>query len=137
MKNFKALFFCFLTLFLTGCMHTKKNNYSNLIRKAPQGRNNMPIVVIDPGHGKFDLGTHNDLCEEKALALNTSLYVKSELVKRGYRVVMTRARDEFVALKKRAQIANDLKSQVLVSIHYNAAHNKDAHGIEIFYPKKA
>ena len=50
---------------------------------------------------------------------------------------MTRSRDEYVTLKKRAQIANDLKSQVLVSIHYNAAHNKEANGIEIFYPKNA
>lgn len=138
MKKLKPFIICLFAFFLTGCMQSKQTSYTDLIKKKSiHGRKTMPIVVIDPGHGNFDLGTHNDLCEEKVLALNTGLFVKAELVKRGYRVVMTRARDEFITLKKRAQIANDLKSQVLVSIHYNAAENKKAHGIEIFYPKLA
>ncbi len=118
-------------------MQSKKTTHTDIVKKSQKGRESMPVIVIDPGHGQFDLGTHNDLCEEKTLALNTSLYLKSELINRGYRVVMTRSLDEFVSLKKRAQIANDLKSQVLLSIHYNAAHNNKAHGIEIFYPKQA
>ena len=122
---------------MSSCMQSKKTAHTDIIKTAPKSRDTMPVVVIDPGHGNFDLGTHNDLCEEKTLALNTSLSVKSELVNRGYRVIMTRSRDEFISLKKRAQMANDLKSQVLVSIHFNAAHNKEANGIEIFYPKNA
>jgi N-acetylmuramoyl-L-alanine amidase len=137
MKNIKTFVSVLLLLIMSSCMQSKKASYSDVVKKAPKSRETMPVVVIDPGHGNFDLGTHNDLCEEKTLALNTSLYVKSELVNRGYRVVMTRSRDEFISLKKRAQMANDLKSQVLVSIHFNAAHNKEANGIEIFYPKNA
>lgn len=138
MKKFKAYFILLIPLLFNSCGQAKKITYSDtIVSKQIQLNQSMPIIVIDPGHGNFDLGTHNEFCEEKVLALNTSLYVKTELVKKGYRVVMTRSHDEFVPLKKRAQIANDMKSQVLVSIHYNAAHNKEAHGIEIFYPKTA
>ncbi|MCH9621072.1 MAG: hypothetical protein S4CHLAM20_04880 [Chlamydiia bacterium] len=139
MKRAKHLLFFSLAILLSSCFQSKTTtSYTDLIKKKQlHARHTMPIIVIDPGHGQFDLGTHNDVCEEKVLALKTSLYLKNELTKLGYRVVMTRARDEFVTLKKRAQIANDLKSQVLVSIHYNAAHNKEANGIEIFYAKNA
>ena len=138
MKRAYHLFFLLLAFFMSSCFKSKDTSYTELIRQRNMhARHTMPIIVLDPGHGKFDLGTHNDKCEEKTLALNTAHYTKNELTKLGYRVVMTRSRDEYVTLKKRAQIANDLKSQVLVSIHYNAAHNKEANGIEIFYPKNA
>ena len=134
MKKCSLIFSCFFVLLLSGCYNSKKTVYSDLIKKQYRTK---PIVVIDAGHGNFDLGTHNDLCEEKNLTLATAHFVKQELMKKGYRVIMTRSTDEFITLKKRAQIANDMKSQLLVSIHYNAAHNKKAHGIEIFYQKKA
>lgn len=138
MKRLHILLFGFVLLFLASCQQKKQQKYSDLLKQTrTQSRQTRAIIVIDPGHGNFDLGTHNDVCEEKVLALNTSLYLKAELIKRGYQVVMTRARDEYITLKKRAQIANEVKSHVLVSIHYNAAANKQAHGIEVFYPKKA
>lgn len=136
MKKFRSFFCFFSLLLLSSCIQSKRLSYTETVLKNHLPEHHlMPIVVIDPGHGNFDLGTHNEFCEEKVLALNTALFVKAELVKKGYRVIMTRSRDEFVPLKKRAQIANDMKSQVLLSIHYNAAHNKEAQGIEVFYPK--
>lgn len=138
MKRLQILLISIVLLFLSSCQQKKQQKYSDLLKQTrTKSRQTRAIIVIDPGHGNFDLGTHNDVCEEKVLALNTSLYLKAELIKRGYQVVMTRARDEYVTLKKRAQIANEVKSHVLVSIHYNAASNVDAHGIEVFYPKKA
>jgi N-acetylmuramoyl-L-alanine amidase len=138
MKKSRSYFLLLVLFLLTGCYQSKRVSYTDVIlKKEIQVKHTMPIIVLDPGHGNFDLGTHNEFCEEKTLALSTALYVKTELVKMGYRVVMTRARDDYVPLKKRAQIANDTKSQVLVSVHYNAAHNTAAHGIEVFYPKTA
>jgi N-acetylmuramoyl-L-alanine amidase len=92
-----------------------------------------PQIVIDAGHGGFDLGAHSRVCEEKEVCLKTAERVKKHLLQRGYRVVMTRTRDEFVPLKKRAQIANLSQSQLLVSVHYNAAKNQEASGIEVYY----
>lgn len=138
MKYFKYLVLFSFALLFSGCYQKKETNYAQIIKKSRvHARHTMPIIVLDAGHGSFDPGAHNTLCEEKILTLKTAMYAKAELVKMGYRVVMTRSRDEFITLKKRAQIANDLKSQVLVSIHFNSAPNKNAHGIEIFYPKQA
>ncbi len=92
-----------------------------------------PQVVIDPGHGGFDLGAHSKVCEEKDVCLKTAEKLKKYLLAKGYRVVMTRTRDEFVPLKKRAQIANLSQSQLLVSVHYNAAKSEQASGVEIYY----
>jgi len=96
-----------------------------------------PQIVIDAGHGGFDLGAHSKVCEEKDVCLKTAQLVKKYLLQKGYRVVMTRTRDEFIPLKKRAQIANLSQSQLLVSVHYNAAKSEKASGVEVFYYDEA
>ncbi len=96
----------------------------------------VPLVVIDPGHGGFDLGTHSKTYEEKEICLKTAGYLRKYLEKAGYHVIMTRSRDEYLPLKKRAEIANHAKSQILISIHCNSAKNTSAKGIEIFYTQK-
>ncbi len=96
----------------------------------------VPLIVIDPGHGGFDLGTHSKSYEEKEICLKTAGFLRKHLEKAGYHVIMTRSRDEYLPLKKRAEIANQAKSQVLISIHCNSAKNTNAKGIEIFYTQK-
>ncbi len=101
-----------------------------LFAAAPgQGR----LVMIDPGHGGFDIGAKVGKVQEKVLSLKTANLVKKQLTKLGYRVVLTRTRDVSIPLKKRTQLANDTKSQLFVSIHYNAHEVTTVHGIEIFY----
>lgn len=47
---------------------------------------------------------------------------------------MTRSTDVFVELSKRVAISNQSPaSSVFVSIHFNSAANRDAHGIETYY----
>ena len=96
----------------------------------------VPLIVIDAGHGGFDLGTHSKTYEEKEVCLKTAIYLRKYLEKAGYHVIMTRSRDEYLPLKKRAEIANQAKSQILISIHCNSAKNTSAKGIEIFYTQK-
>lgn len=96
-----------------------------------------PQIVVDAGHGGFDLGAHSKVCEEKDVCLKTAELVKKYLLQKGYRVVMTRVRDEFIPLKKRAQIANMSQSQLLVSVHYNAAKSEKASGVEVYYYDEA
>jgi len=91
------------------------------------------LVVIDPGHGGYDLGARMSACDEKSLALSTALLTKKYLTEMGYAVILTRTRDVFMALEKRTFIANQTKSKIFVSIHYNAAKNPIAQGIEVFY----
>lgn len=91
------------------------------------------LIVIDPGHGGYDLGARMFSVDEKSLALSTALLTKKYLQEKGYRVVLTRSRDIFISLEKRAAIANDTKGLLFVSIHFNAASNPSAKGVEVFY----
>ena len=96
---------------------------------------NDKLIILDAGHGGYDLGCRLSSCNEKSLALSTTLMIKKYLNNMGYRVLLTRSRDIFISLKRRTEIANETKSKLFVSIHYNAAKNTDAKGIEVFYYK--
>lgn len=95
-----------------------------------------PLIMIDPGHGGEDQGTHSlfkPTYQEKSLTLATALLLKDYLKKLGYQVKMTRTEDVFIALSDRAKMANEANAVCFVSVHYNSAPSTDAHGIEIFY----
>ena len=142
--RFSKWILCFLcTVCLTSCGATNTNlaykhakNSTQLAQKKAIKNKNAPTIVIDAGHGGFDLGAHTRICEEKDACLKTALFLRKFLEEKGYRVIMTRSRDEFIPLKKRAEIANKNRAQVLVSVHFNSAKNQSAHGIEIFYSDK-
>lgn len=93
------------------------------------------IIVVDAGHGGHDQGAQSTIYkyQEKHLTLATSLMLKDHLEKMGYRVLLTRKKDFYLSLQKRTQIANKKRNTVFVSIHFNAASNKKANGLEIFY----
>jgi N-acetylmuramoyl-L-alanine amidase len=91
------------------------------------------LIVLDPGHGGYDLGARMFSVDEKSLALSTALLTKKHLQEKGYRVILTRSRDVFISLEKRAAIANETKGILFVSIHFNAANNPIAKGVEVFY----
>jgi len=94
-----------------------------------------PVIVLDAGHGGRDEGAKikYPYLEEKKLTLSATLFAKKYLEQLGYKVVLTRAKDYFVPLQKRADIANTAKAEIFVSIHFNSCPNKIAHGIEIYY----
>lgn len=112
---------------------TKKNE---VIPIKPPLLVQRSFIMIDPGHGGHDIGTQSiskPRYQEKSLNFVTAQFVKSYLQQLGYRVVLTREEDKFVSLDKRAQMANEQKPAIFVSIHYNSAPSADAQGIEVFY----
>lgn len=99
-------------------------------------RDDFPLIVLDPGHGGKDLGTHSikvPKYQEKNFTLATARMLKAYLQQLGFLVVMTRNDDRFISLDKRAEFANDRQPKVFISLHYNSAPNPLAEGIEIFY----
>jgi len=119
----------------TGCSHPRTVYEMEPIAMETPQFNRGPVIVIDAGHGGKDLGTNSKSphYEEKILTLDTAFLVEHYLQKMGYRTVLTRSEDVFIPLKKRSSIANDLGAKVFVSVHYNSAPSKDAHGIEVFF----
>jgi N-acetylmuramoyl-L-alanine amidase len=82
----------------------------------------LRTIVIDPGHGGKDPGKQNLSLgiNEKTMALDVVRRLKFILEAKGYKVFVTRARDNFVELEDRAGYANRLKADLFVSIHFNA-----------------
>ncbi len=94
------------------------------------------LIVIDAGHGGDDFGTYsskNAKYQEKMFTLATAYMVRNFLQDLGYKTIMTRKEDVFIALDERARMANKLQPDLFVSIHYNSAPSPQAEGIEIFY----
>lgn len=94
------------------------------------------LIVIDPGHGGDDFGTHSTgkkQIHEKHLNLTTARFLKEYLDKMGFSTIMTRNEDVFIALDKRAEFANARRPSLFVSVHYNSAPSKEAEGVEVYY----
>jgi len=81
-----------------------------------------PMVVLDPGHGGIDTGTHAQSGElEKNLTLEFAAMLRDKLEKSGkYRVAMTRTDDTFVELAERVRFARQRQPQLFISIHCDA-----------------
>jgi N-acetylmuramoyl-L-alanine amidase len=82
-------------------------------------------VVIDAGHGGKDPGalSANRKVKEKNINLDVSLAL-GKMINETYpeiKVVYTRKNDTFVTLGNRAQIANNAKADLFISIHTKAA----------------
>jgi N-acetylmuramoyl-L-alanine amidase len=95
-----------------------------------------PVIIIDPGHGGIDAGSHGPNGEEeKSLVLDFGLMLRDKIEKTGkYRAVMTRTDDTFVPLADRVQIARGRGAQLFISIHCDAlAHGEgDAQGATVY-----
>jgi N-acetylmuramoyl-L-alanine amidase len=108
---------------------------SALLFAAPvfADKTSAPLVVLDAGHGGNDQGTSVQMLQEKRITLMCALMVRNFLDEMGYRVILTRTRDVYISLPRRVAIANKNRSNLFVSIHFNAAKNQAAHGVEVFY----
>ena len=91
-------------------------------------------VVIDPGHGGRDPGAVGTIVKEKDIVLEISLRL-GDYIKESFddvEVIFTRTTDVFVPLHERAQIANDSKADLFISVHCNASRTHRAYGSETF-----
>ena len=93
-------------------------------------------VAIDPGHGgDIDLGSVRAGLHEKNANLAIALFLKEELISRGYEVFMIRETDEAVENKERPAMALESGADIYVSVHLNSLdEDSDAtRGTEVWY----
>jgi N-acetylmuramoyl-L-alanine amidase/putative methionine-R-sulfoxide reductase with GAF domain len=92
-------------------------------------------LVLDAGHGGWDLGTvgRKGLLE-KDLTLDIvdrlGKLVESRL---KTEVVYTRQDDNYIALEKRAEVANQAQADLFLSVHANYSDLTSARGVETYY----
>ncbi|HEY6026651.1 MAG TPA: N-acetylmuramoyl-L-alanine amidase [Pseudolabrys sp.] len=86
-----------------------------------------PVIVLDPGHGGIDTGTHGlDGELEKDVVLTFATEVRDKLAQSGkYRVLMTRTDDTFVPLNERVRFARSHNASLFISIHADSLPKKE------------
>ena len=92
-------------------------------------------IVLDAGHGGWDLGTvgRKGLLE-KDLMLDIVQRLGQLVENRlGAEVIYTRKDDSYLALEKRAEIANVAQAKLFVSVHANYSDYPSARGVETYY----
>ncbi len=93
-------------------------------------------IVIDPGHGGKDFGAPGAIkgIFEKDITLAISKKLAAKIRDSlNCEVVLTRNTDRYLTLEERTAIANTKNGDLFISIHTNAARNRDAYGIETFF----
>lgn len=92
-------------------------------------------LVIDAGHGGHDFGAPGAVSNEKDLTLKYALAFGALVEKNcpDVKVIYTRKKDVFLPLHQRADIANDAKADLFVSVHINALDgNHSAMGFQSY-----
>jgi N-acetylmuramoyl-L-alanine amidase len=94
----------------------------------------VDTIVIDPGHGGKDPGTHGKIAKEKDIALKISLKLGAYIEKNlpDVKVIYTRKDDRYIPLDERAEMANKHKADLFICIHANAIVNAVAYGTETY-----
>ena len=101
---------------------------------ARPGPRRVRTIAVDAGHGGADPGAigangvyEKDLTLPYARALKRAL----EAVP-GYRVVLTRDRDEYIPLRRRIAIAREAGADLFVSLHADSLKNRATRGASVY-----
>jgi N-acetylmuramoyl-L-alanine amidase len=99
------------------------HSFTSLSEEPPKKAFVFKTIVIDAGHGGKDPGAHGSHTLEKnvalAIAKKLDAMIKAEMPE--INVVMTRRTDKFIPLKRRSEIANEIKANLFISIHCNSS----------------
>jgi N-acetylmuramoyl-L-alanine amidase len=101
----------------------------------PATHDRRRIVVIDPGHGGVDPGTHgrSSGVVEKDVVLAFGRALAKRLRDTGrYDVYMTRDKDIFIPLRERVEIARAHKADLFISIHADSISKPDVRGMSVY-----
>jgi len=118
-----ACIFSLLLIVNVGFAHTNDDPPASLFK-----------VVIDAGHGGRDEGCMGKNSMEKHITLSIAQKLGRKIKSRfaDVEIIYTRQSDVFVPLDKRAEIANQAKGDVFISIHCNALRKNKIHGAEVY-----
>ena len=94
------------------------------------------VIVLDPGHGGQDPGTHinGNGRYEKTFTLDWALRTAKLLEAKGWRVFLTRTNDADVPLAARVAFAEVHHADLFLSLHFNSSgtNSHDRGGLETY-----
>ncbi|SNS38854.1 MULTISPECIES: N-acetylmuramoyl-L-alanine amidase [unclassified Azospirillum] len=103
-------------------------------RPKPPAKVELPLIVIDPGHGGQDPGAiAGNGTYEKDITLAMARELRRQLLaSKRYRVVLTRDKDIFIPLRDRAAVARDQGASLFISLHADSIDRKQVRGLSIY-----
>jgi N-acetylmuramoyl-L-alanine amidase len=102
-------------------------------RAAPVWSADMPVVIVDPGHGGNDKGGQGPGGQlEKQVCLALAKKLEAALDGRA-QVIMTRTDDYGISVDQRASLANRHQGDALISLHTGASPSSAANKHCIYY----
>jgi N-acetylmuramoyl-L-alanine amidase/putative methionine-R-sulfoxide reductase with GAF domain len=108
-----------------------------MAKNASNGASGGPRlrIVLDAGHGGWDLGTvgRRGLLEKDLVLDIVERLGKLVEERLDAAVIYTRRDDNYIALEKRAEVANVAKADLFLSIHANYSDFPSARGVETYY----
>jgi len=90
------------------------------------------VVVLDAGHGGYDLGSQNQKIIEKDYTLEIANKIISANTNENIEFILLRNSDEFMELHSRVEKINEIKPDLVISLHLNKSTNEFLNGIEVF-----
>ena len=146
----KKLFLLIIPLLVCSIVLSSTIIYKNRNALSVDTRisNDLPVIIIDAGHGGFDGGAiSSDGTVEKDINLKISLYICEYLRLLGFDTILTREsdeslednKDEPIKRRKTSDIHNRLKimeqtdNALFVSIHQNHYSVEKYSGLQVFY----
>ncbi len=100
-----------------------QKNFAPLLCEPPLAFSTNRVIVIDPGHGGLNVGTHSlvDGRFEKEFTLDWALRIAPLLATNGWKVLLTRTNDMDLALSNRVAFAEAHHADLFISLHFNSA----------------
>lgn len=113
---------------------------------------NMPLIVIDAGHGGEDGGAVSESgVMEKDINLDIALYLRDFFLQGGFEVLMIRQDDRSVHddnaatlrekkvsdIHNRSAVCNSSENNIYISIHQNKFSQSKYSGAQVFYSENS
>ncbi len=92
----------------------------------------LKTICLDPGHGGKDTGGVSGKYLEKRYTLSLAKALAGQLKAAGFKVLLTRRKDNFVELEDRPAFANHYRADLFISLHFNVTPQGEASGVEIY-----
>ena len=97
--------------------------------------NDSLVIVLDPGHGGENEGLKHRGLLEKDMNLVTANAMRDELLQYdNVEVYITNPNKTDMSLKERAQYAESVGADILISLHFNMSEKHEMYGSEVWIP---
>lgn len=91
------------------------------------------VVVIDPGHGDGDAGVATGEQDEASIVMDIARRVEGRLSATGVMAVLSHPVDTNPDELERAELANSLAADLVVSLHCDASDSASASGVATYF----